>query len=290
MKKLDLNDICLHLHSLYKGAKKAMEGESSDWPEAIVDEFRNRIPEAILHGAKLTLKAERENAAENTFVMSGMESIHLQTHGKVVMVQRLSFKETTEETMRSLMGAVVEKCEFVPVKNGEGIVIGRKVQMLKSDGDVEFTVLAEDPMPHLEQGKTYWVAEPFAPIDGAAGSAMAAWSDIPAAVRAKIPVDMVRPASAFPKYLQQRRLVLEKLVIGTDYRNGWLEYHLREEEPFDQASDYLENLAKELGLTSEDATAESQEESQVEFQEPDQVDATSIDLTDSGIGEDHETP
>lgn len=280
--KLDLNTLCRKAFKVYNGLKP----RGGPATEAFCV-FINNFAEAIYKGAEIEKKLERENAASNVLVLSSMEADALKRYGRVKLIQRLNFTLTTEETMRSMSGAVVMAATWVekPAVDTEGnntFPPERWANLHKSDGIDEFIVQAKDPNGQTYiQGGTYWIAEPFIPKDGEKPGAV--WSSIPVEQRKLASTgEALRSASAFPKYLQYRRAVIVDIDVGTDGRTGWMEYDIRETEPYNETAEDLTALARELDIAQE-LLDESQNETEAEnvptstiAEIVDRVDATDI--------------
>ena len=235
---------------------------------------------AIYLGARLEKKALRESAAENVFPLSIMQALFLKKHGSIKVTQRLVFNETSEESVRSMSGAMVTGWRFAETVEEDSGEVGRKVILVKNDGDSEFLISAKDPSPHVVDNAIFWIAEPHVAKDNTPNGAVA--SNLSPAERERYTsLNQLLPASRFPRYLQRRRLRVDKVTIGTDWRNAWLEYHMSEIEPYDegQAGEELAKLRTELGLGAEDASEQEDIEEAV-TQEPEGAQ----DATDQSSG------
>lgn len=260
--KLDLNTICRNAFKVYNGLKPK-DGPASEAFCIFVNEFA----EVVYRGAEIEKKLERENAASNTLILSSLESDTLKRYGRVKVIQRLNFTLTSEETMRSMVGAVVMAATWnekpaVDADGNNAYPPERWATLHKSDGIDEFIVQAKDPNGQTYiTGETYWIAEPFIPKDGDKPGVV--WADITVEQRKLAATgEALRSASAFPKYLQYRRATIAKIDVGTDYRTGWMEYTIVEVEPYKEDVQDLIALAREL-----DITQELLDESQIEAEE-----------------------
>lgn len=261
--KIDIDLTCLHLWGIY-----------NTWPEPMKEQLRMRFKEELYHGAKLMQKRDRDNAAENVMTLSSLEATFLKRRGHVVLRQALNFTETTEQTMRAMSGAfVVEEGRIEEDPNEKG---GLRAVLKKDDGDTTFCIYAKVPDPSLKAGQIRWVAEPFG-MEPESFKTMAL-SEMPTADQAR--VDPIRPASAFPKYLRKRRCLIEAVNVRNDGRTGWLEYVLKEAEPYEADENFLKDLAKELGI-SEDEEQEEEQDAH-EGTPGEAVDTSKMDLSEIG--------
>lgn len=280
------NEICLALWRYYRSGKEALKSLAVDGEEILegfVDCFRNEI----YLGAKVEQKDAFNNAAVNTFSLSAMQSMVLKKVGHVLVKQRLQFKENAEQALKGMAGYVVMKTEWAGIKNEAGVGAEAKVRITKTDGMAEFSLEAENPWAHLMVGEPIWVTEPFISTGDNQGKA---WHELTFDEQslANKAGNEIRAASTFPKYLQKRRMVLDKVEINSDDRDAWLEMTFKNAPDFDRQTFEEDALKEELGIegtTDDDEEAAETGAAHVDDSanqpvNPDSIETAAIDAAD----------
>lgn len=254
------NEICLALWRHYKALKAQMGKVGVGTAIAmLIEAFKFEI----YLGAKVEQKDAFNNAAVNTFSLSSMQSMVLKKMGSVLVKQRLQFKETAEQALKGMAGYVVVKTEWAGIKNEAGAGAEAKVRITKIDGIGEFALEAENPWAHLVVGEPIWVTEPFIATGDNQGKA---WHELTPDEQALAnKSNEVRAASTFPKYLQKRRMVLDKIEINSDDRDAWLEMTFKNAADFDRQTFEDAALKEELGI---EGVTEGDEDVQDESAKP----------------------
>ena len=271
------NEICLGLWRHYKEAKAAIEKNKEVFIEhakAIAFElslFIEHFRHEIYLGAKVEQKDAFNNAAVNTFSLSAMQSMVLKKMGSIVVKQRLQFKETADQALKSMAGYVIVKTEWLSeFVNGHD-----KVRIQKTDGEGLFTLTADNPWAFLKIDEPIWVTEPFISTGDNEGKA---WYEMTGDEHAEAnKKNEVRAASTFPKYLQKRRMNLASIAINCDDRDAWLEMTFENSPDFDRQTFEEDALKTELGI-------EGQTEGDDEA--PEETAATIDDTGNQGINPD----
>lgn len=258
------NEICLNLWQFYRGTRD--DGLDTT---TLKENFRHEI----LRGYRVEGEKAIDNAAENRFVLDATESQILSKMKFLNKKKRLNFSDskTPDQIVRSMVGSMVIGMELS--------ADGKTVRLLKTDGETEFEMLAENPMAEYKEGMVVWVAEPFI-RDGKA------WSDMTKAEREQSVKDNVlQGAPSMPKYLQKRRAKISSIKVEGDDTNAWLIIKLEEEAPFNRDEFEKDAILEELGISKEEDAAETKIEAATETTGI----ATENGVDASEIGDEHFT-
>jgi hypothetical protein len=245
------NEICLGLWKHYVALKIRIQigikawMETEDQKQVILDEVKNFI-EAFRHeiylGARVEQKDAFNSAAANTFSLSAMQSMVLKKMGSIIVKQRLQFKETADQALKSMAGYVIVKTEWA----GPETDPHAKVKIQKTDGEGLFNLEAENPWAFLKIDEPIWVTEPFISTGDNEGKA---WYEMTSEEHAEAnKKNEFRAASTFPKYLQKRRMHLAEIAINCDDRDAWLEMTFKNSPDFDRQTFEEDALKVELGI------------------------------------------
>lgn len=258
------NEICLNLWQFYRGTRD--DGLDTT---TLKDNFRHEI----LRGYRVEGEKAIDNAAENRFVLDATESQILSKMKFLNKKKRLNFADSKspDQILRSMVGSMVIGMELATDR--------KTVRLLKTDGESEFEMIAENPMAEYKEGMVVWIAEPFI-RDGKA------WSDMTKEEREQAVKDnLVQGAPSMPKYLQKRRAKISSIKVEGDDTNAWLIIKLEEEAPFNRDEFEKDAILEELGISKEEDAAETKIEAATETAGA----ATENGVDASEIGDEHFT-
>jgi hypothetical protein len=222
------NEICLELWKVQKHYKEA-GFVPVKW---LVETFK----EEMRVGLRLETKYAAAVAATSTLLISAMQSLVLKAKGVLLDKQNLQFKESDDQLLKSMAGSIV--LEATKTEDG-------RIRILKTDGESEFELFAENPRDDQKVGDLIWVLEPFVVGQDGVGKA---WCEMSADERSKAG-ESIRSASQMPKSMQKRRVSIKEIRINHDDRTAWLEFCYQEAEPFGKEKfeeDHREEIMKRM--------------------------------------------
>ena len=239
MSKKTKNEICLSLWQFYKGNKE----DGLD-----VEPLKGAFAMELLLGYRTECKIAIEGAADDRFTLNSIESMILASKKFLITKQRLTFRDerTPDQMLRSMVGSMILET---------GISEDNKtVWAKKTDGEVEFTITAENPIAQFRKDMVVWIAEPFTLTEDGEGKP---WSEMTKTQREEASAaSLIRGASSMPKYMQKRRAKIESITVNGDDVNAWLQIKLVEAPAFDREAFEEEQILLELGVSASDADEE----------------------------------
>lgn len=234
------NEICLGIWQHYKELKAHAVSARDNITAGtifVLNIFREAFKHEIYLGAKVEQKEAFNDAAMNVFTLNMLQSQILHKKGRVVVKQRLRFNEGLEQIQRPAGSVMVLDARWMQ---------DHSISVMKSDGETDFIVTADNPFPDIQDATILWIAEPWVPTGESQGKA---WYEMTPEERAKAnTAGVLRAASTFPKYLQRRRAEVENIEVCNDDREVWLEYILVVAPGFDRQTFEEDALKVELGI------------------------------------------
>lgn len=237
------NEICLELWRFYKA-------ERADGLD--VEPLKKTFRHELFLGYRTEGKNAIEGAAEQRITIQTMESLVLAKNKAITMKYRLNFRDerNPQQMLRTMVGSMILET---------GISEDQKtIWAKKTDGENEFTIVADNPVADYKVDMVIWIAEPFVMSpDEKAGKL---WSEMTKEEREEATNKAaVKSGSAMPKYMQKRRAKIKSITVNGDDVNAWLQLQIEEVEPFERQAFEDEEVLKELGISRDEAETEDEE-------------------------------